>query len=97
MRQILITIDQFCYYPVSTEFLKNVLKRLKSFIYERKIKSSSQYGFRQGHSTEHAILDIVNAIQSNKDAGKFSCGIFVDSKKAFDTVDQKLAHYGFWG
>ena len=57
---------------------------------------------RQRHSTEHAILDIVIAIKSNMDAGKFSCGVFVDLKKAFDTVDrgislQKLAHYGFWG
>ena len=83
-------------------FEKLVFKRLKSFIDERKIICSSQYGFRQGHSTEHAILDIVNAIQSNMDAGKFSCGVFVDLKKAFDTVDhsillQKLAHYGFRG
>ena len=77
-------------------FEKLVFKRLKSFIEERKIINSSQYGLRQGHSTEHAILDIVHAIQSNMDAGKFSCGVFVDLKKAFDTVDhgilqQKLA------
>ena len=39
-------------------FEKLVFKRLKSFIDERKIICSSQYGFRQGHSTEHAILDI---------------------------------------
>ena len=83
-------------------FEKLVFKRLKSFIDERKIISSLQYGFRQGHSTEHAILDIVNAIQSNMDTGKFSCGVFVDLKKVFDTVDhgillQKLAHYGFRG
>ena len=62
-------------------FEKLVFKRLKSFIDERKIISSSKYGFREGHSTEHAILDIVNAIQSNMDVGKFSCGVFVDLKK----------------
>ena len=59
-------------------FEKLVFKRLKSFVDERKIVSSSQYGSRQGHSTEHTILDIVNAIQSNMNAGKFSCGVFVD-------------------
>ena len=71
-------------------FEKHVFKRLKPFIDEIKIVSSSQYGFRQGHSAEHAILDIVNAIQSNMDAGKFSCGVFVDLKKAFYTVDHSI-------
>ena len=82
-------------------FEKLVSKRLKSFIDERKTLNSSQYGFRRGHPTEHAILDIVNAIQSNMDAGKLSCGVFVDFKKAFYTVVhdillQTLSHYGFW-
>ena len=28
---------------------------------------SSQYGFRQAHSTQHAILDMVESIQTNMD------------------------------
>ena len=39
---------------------------------------SSHYGFRKGHSTQHAILDILNAIQSNMNQGLFSCGVFID-------------------
>ena len=46
-------------------FEKLVYKRMKSFIDKNNILCSSQYGFRHGHSTEHAILDMVNAIQSN--------------------------------
>ena len=53
-------------------FERLVYKRMKSFIKEKNILWTSQYGLRQGHSTEHAILDIA-----------FSCGVFVDLKKAF--------------
>ena len=35
------------------------------FINVKNILFSAQYGFRGGFSTEHAIVDIVSAIQSN--------------------------------
>ena len=48
------------------------------------------------------MLDIVNRIQRNMDRGMFSCGVFIDLQRAFDTVDyhillHKLSHYGIRG
>ena len=63
---------------------------MESFIEKNKLFSLSQYGFRKSHSTQHAILDIVNTIQTNMDKRSFSCGVFIDLKKAFDTVDHKI-------
>ena len=40
----------------------------------------SQYGFRDKYSTQHAILDIVNTVQSNMDKKLYTCGIFIDLK-----------------
>lgn len=64
--------------------------RLKGFLNKHNVCYQSQYGFRDKCSTEHAILDIVNKIQVNMDKGMFSCGVFINLKKAFDTVDHSI-------
>ena len=81
---------------------KLMYHRLKSFLDMNNVLFKAQYGFREKHSTQHAILDTVNIIQNNMDSKLFTCGIFIDLKKAFDTVDhgillQKLDHYGIRG
>ena len=53
-------------------------------------------------SIQNAIVDIVNSIQRNMDNKLFTCGILLDFKKAFDTVDHssllsKLYHYDIRG
>ena len=72
-------------------FEKIMFNRLKAFIDKKEILYRSQYGFRDKHSTQHAILDIVHSLQRNMDNKLFSCGIFIDLKKAFDTVDQSCS------
>ena len=96
------------YRPISVLSVFNRLferlmhKRLTSFIEKKKILYNAQYGFRANCSTQHVILDIVNRIQSNMEAGLYSCNVFIDLKKAFDKVDQtvllcKLSKYGIRG
>ena len=47
-------------------FEKVMFKRLKIFLDQNNIFFRSQYGFRDKYSTQHAILDIVNTVQSNR-------------------------------
>ena len=96
------------YRPISVLSVFNRLferlmhKRLTSFIEKKKILYNAQYGFRANCSTQHVILDIVNRIQSNMEAGLYSCNVFIDLKKAFHKVDHtillcKLSKYGIRG
>lgn len=81
---------------------KIMFKRLISFIDNAKILYNKQFGFRLKHSTLQAILSITDKIQGAIDDGNYSCGIFLDLSKAFDTVNhqillKKLEHYGIRG
>ena len=41
-------------------------------------------------STSHALLQFVEEITSSLDNNKYSVGIFIDLKKAFDTIDHDI-------
>ena len=64
--------------------------------------SDLQFGFRKKHSTNHALLNIFENIKEKLDNKTFSCGVFIDLEKAFDTVNhkilvKKLEFYGIRG
>ena len=81
---------------------KLMYERLISYIEKKDILSKARFGFRAEHSTIQAVSLITDKIQKAIEEGLFSCGIFLDLSKAFNTADHKiliskLEHYGFRG
>ena len=64
--------------------------RIYEFLESHSIFSNLQFGFRKKYSTNHALLNIVEKIKEKLDNKTFSCGVFIDLEKAFDTVNHKI-------
>ena len=84
---------------VSKIFEKIYYSRLDKFISKHDILSNSQYGFRQNMSTNLALLELLEELTSSIDKKNKTIGVFIDLKKAFDTIDhdillKKLDRYG---
>ena len=81
---------------------KLMFQRLYSFLENNNSLYKLQFGFRKKHSTNHALLSMLQEIKESIDKNGIAIGIFVDFQKAFDTVNheillRKLEHYGIRG
>ena len=64
--------------------------RIKSFLYEEKILSEAQNGFRKGKSIDTAVHSFIGRIQKALDKWVHTTGIFIDLTKAYDILNHKL-------
>ena len=86
--------------PCFSKLLERIMyNRLYKFLVENNILYEKQFGFQNAHSTEHAILQLVNQITEAFSQGKYTLGIFLNLSKAFDKVNhnillEKLKAYG---
>ena len=68
-------------------------KHLYSFLDKQNCFYPAQFGFQLNVSTNNALMSITENIQTQLGKGKYCNGVFVDLKKAFDTVDQYILLY----
>ena len=71
--------------------------RLISFINKHDLLCKFQFGFREDHSTNLALIYLVDKISNSLDTGEYVLRFFLDFTKAFDTFNhaillQKLEH-----
>ena len=60
------------------------------FLNRKKILEKHQSGFRKYHSTETALLKILNNIRWDLDNKKLTVLVLLDLSAAFDTVDHHI-------
>ena len=64
--------------------------RLDALVIENNIIFKSQYGSQKNMSTLHSLIDITEKIRNTIENKEYGCGVFIDPKTAFDTVNHEV-------
>ena len=83
-------------------FEKIVYNLVFDFLSDNEILYDYRFGFRSKHSTQQALITLVDRVTKSLDRSNIVVSLFIDLKKAFDTVHhrillRKLYAYGIRG
>ena len=86
--------------PTMSKILERaVSNQVYGFLERNKLFYPLQFGYRHRHSCEGLLLNLMDYISKARDKNKHVLNIYIDLRKAFDTVPwdimfKKLKHYG---
>ena len=76
--------------PFSKTFEKLIYSRLYSYLEKFNLLNRHQIGFRRDLSTIYSICNIYDKLTKNIDKNLYTCCVFLDLTKAFDTVGHSI-------
>lgn len=77
--------------PVISKIFEKILyNQLETYLNEIDFLNKKQYGFRKSSNTLSATIDLVTNLKNKIDKKQISLGVFIDLKKAFDTISHDL-------
>ena len=77
--------------PLPSKILeKLIINRLVNYIENNNIINAAQHGFRKNHSTLTAVGEYLNMVYKNYNDRVTTFSLFLDYKKAFDTVSHPI-------
>ena len=69
---------------------RHMQNTLYTFLCDKNLIFSRQSGFRKNHSTETALIKIIDDLLFNLDKDRVSGVVLIDYCRAFDMVDHEL-------
>jgi hypothetical protein len=69
---------------------KVVYSQTYNFLDRNNLIYKHQHGFRRNHSCESLLITLMSAVFDAQNNKQHALAVFVDLKKAFDTVDQSI-------
>ena len=88
------TLDNYRPISILPQFSKVLEKlfqnRLLNFVEKNNVLNDNQYGFRRNRSTTIALFDLSQKVSTFLENKLSALGIFVDLRKAFDTIDHGI-------
>ena len=70
---------------------KHAARSLMSYLVQNRLLYHLQSAFREGHSTDSALINLTDKTLFNLDHDEVTGMVFVDFRKAFDVIDQRFS------